>query len=1162
MSVRPQIRLPTTLIVPTVRIVRPKDLVVLELELHNLKLDPGGANLIRAGAGAAFLVLHFQAQHVFEQAFFETALVKGKGFTTKPKEAGKEPSDETKGMAAPVKALLSGRSRLVFSVPDGTPPIPYTLEGILAASSTLALSVAANALPPPKQIPTIVHAVAPQAARVSPAAAFIFQIRAQSRSRTVGFVRAGAAKPALDSQAERLHTSFARLAQKPRPANPSATETAIESPYRVVVSPNSLGRWAHATGPVESPVTKRTELWHTRLGVQAASGVDEEAAYYRAVRAIWTREPGFDPKLGSMLPPHYPLGADPFRAPLDAFDRHAVVHLSSNFGVKRTDGKDWLPKAIEVDRLFLSALGSWMDTRGVWDAPRPAVPDPSSAEPVEINVEEWRQRGTLGRDHYVRVVYAGRLYKLKHPASLIKVTERKFHHGMPGNPAFLRQRMFIVVRKDEMRYTDERMPFRSVRITTVVTPSLDDPATEPSSVLGTQSGFWPHVAGQPFRFHCVATDFDGRESEFSLPLIFVGNDVPLSEYKKIKTAYDGDLDKSGAHLSQVFFGGQKVAYAHSAEPDDTSFHTESLTFTATPGKAFEPQLKSAKLVVPALKHLAGLDDALEVEYPAGYTGPEGTTGELFLQKTATGKALALSFAGQGDRCGGLVQPNMSVTGLSRLAGPVAGTPATVAAGTFQPSEFFGALDKALLFGVIPLGKVIEAVTGELDTPDGLDRSPTFVGQAVNAVEKLLLDLQRLHADLVAGGVAVPAHVKAVINTPSSLAAHLGALPGEITGLASGFSGSALTQGLRRRIEARLMDLNEGLSGPVNAGTVAAHAKGDELPLMTDARFEWRPKITQYPTSNPIFVPPARGLTIAGQVLTQKTTAGGAPRLNVTCLLEDFELHLIAPTTFMILRIKTLELALRDGEKPDVNLVFADPNGIEFAGPLAFVETLRSLIPMDGFSDPPGLDVTTDGIAATYSLALPTVAVGVFSLQNLSLGAGFLIPFVGEQPLNVSFNFCTRENPALLTVTLFGGGGFFGITINPQGVHILEAALEFGACVAIDLGVASGSISAMGGVYLKIEDGEATLTGYFRLRGEVEVLGIVSVSIELYMELSYEFSSGKCVGRATISVEVEIAFVSETVEISCERRFAGSSGDPTFEELVPVDAWGEYCGAFA
>ena len=42
-------------------------------------------------------------------------------------------------------------------------------------------------------------------------------------------------------------------------------------------------------------------------------------------------------------------------------------------------------------------------------------------------------------------------------------------------------------------------------------------------------------------------------------------------------------------------------------------------------------------------------------------------------------------------------------------------------------------------------------------------------------------------------------------------------------------------------------------------------------------------------------------------------------------------------------------------------------------------------------------------------------MGVMSLTNLSLGAGFTVPFIG-QPLSVRFNFCTREAPFNLTVS--------------------------------------------------------------------------------------------------------------------------------------------------
>ena len=185
---------------------------------------------------------------------------------------------------------------------------------------------------------------------------------------------------------------------------------------------------------------------------------------------------------------------------------------------------------------------------------------------------------------------------------------------------------------------------------------------------------------------------------------------------------------------------------------------------------------------------------------------------------------------------------------------------------------------------------------------------------------------------------------------------------------------------------------------------------------------------------------------------------------------------------------------------------------------------------------------------------------------MALAAGFSIPFVGP-PLSVWFRFCERENPARLTVSMFGGGFFFGLTVNADELYILEGAIEFGAAISVNFGVASGSVSAMAGLYFKMEGSDATLAGYFRLRGEVEALGIVSICIELYLEMRYETGSGKCVGTATISVDIEVAFFSTSISITCTKKFAGGNADPTFAELMDVTPqgtsadWETYCMAF-
>ena len=85
-------------------------------------------------------------------------------------------------------------------------------------------------------------------------------------------------------------------------------------------------------------------------------------------------------------------------------------------------------------------------------------------------------------------------------------------------------------------------------------------------------------------------------------------------------------------------------------------------------------------------------------------------------------------------------------------------------------------------------------------------------------------------------------------------------------------------------------------------------------------------------------------------------------------------------------------------------------------------------------------------------------------------------------------------------------------------------------------------------------------------------GIVSVSIELYLEMRYESASGsgggKCVGTATLSIEIDVALFSTTIEISCTKKFAGSGKDPTLAEMLDVqpdatsEYWNAYCEAFA
>jgi hypothetical protein len=124
---------------------------------------------------------------------------------------------------------------------------------------------------------------------------------------------------------------------------------------------------------------------------------------------------------------------------------------------------------------------------------------------------------------------------------------------------------------------------------------------------------------------------------------------------------------------------------------------------------------------------------------------------------------------------------------------------------------------------------------------------------------------------------------------------------------------------------------------------------------------------------------------------------------------------------------------------------------------------------------------------------------------------------------------------------------------------------------VDLGVASGSVSAMLGIYFRMQkqtgkDDDMLLSGYFHLRGRLDVLGIISVSVVLSLDLSYDTGSHKVIGRASIEVDIDVLFFSASVTVSCERRFAGANGDPTFLDMMQPQGvyrpWDEYVAAFA
>ncbi len=267
---------------------------------------------------------------------------------------------------------------------------------------------------------------------------------------------------------------------------------------------------------------------------------------------------------------------------------------------------------------------------------------------------------------------------------------------------------------------------------------------------------------------------------------------------------------------------------------------------------------------------------------------------------------------------------------------------------------------------------------------------------------------------------------------------------------------------------------------------------------------------------------------------------------------------------------------------DVDAKIAETDGVVFGGPLAFVNGLTKTVggnkssgggggsggsALPGFKVTPIFKPSLTGLTVGVKLGLTKLPLGVFTLKNLMVSNAVTLPFDGT-PLSYRFDFAERANPFQLVVSLFGGGGFVVIGLDTEsGVKEIEAALEFGAFAELDFGVASGAICVKAGIYFywNKTDKTTTLKGYVEMSGEVQVLGILSVSILMHLSLGY-YKVGtvsEVRGQATLVIEVELLFFSASVNLTVERRFGGAESDPTFVDLFPTASlWNAYADAFA
>lgn len=1151
-----------------IKVLRPEDLMVLEFEFHNFKFsNKGQAPYMELDdpASKGLIIIYFQTQHTLEQAWFEA---------TKVPDYDKSSASEIK---LPAMQIRARKSRLAYELAAGHPGFPLIidelldwskfdlrvhprawvkLENILTKNS---FDIPLSTLQERSKVPNLKNKPATLEYSIK-----MVQQSPVARSNQVAyrpeiidnFVRA--------DKSVTLKPNFSVAAMKLvdlRVAPIPPTSTSIEAPSLMYISPNQLNDFSHKIGlsmrdinipepkknviisnqvrvidPLEASRGEIAELWHTRMGVKLRDGKTSITTLknLQTIRVLWADD----------ATANYQDAVErnvPFMASLDANNRHKLVHTTSNYTIP-----GFKPFAVPVKKLMLTSLGAYLDWHAFFDVPAPAD--------TYLNIIEWEHLATLGRDHYVKIVEEGYLFPFGHRAAVVKITERKFHRETRA--ALNRQRMYIVVLEKEVFYnrTDPEgkfigFPFQAIRIETLSTPDIDNPEDRtlikvPPSPSGnsksvrvklgknTTYNFYISVGGEGFKFSIIATDKENKEHQIRMPLVFLENRIARDTalMQKVIEVYNPN---SAYALTR--FNGQKVAYSESFVDNDTAFETSTLLFGGqvypTKGIAdikFHPVMQSADVYIKAIEELTGTRKTASITLE-----DDNNPGKVF----ARVKGAVVDFSGGSDKAGGFLSPNMAVNGLSKLQGPVGGDIDDCKNLVFKADKFFEALSDfpvAKIFGVID----IFSLFGEVSLKNDFD---TLIAK-VNQVKKELDDIRNEM-------LALENQAKA---TATDVSAQL----------------AALKQNLKDKVAELISSLNGNMPKMPNLKVYTTD-------LSFFAEYKWQPQfkgtdISVIPSLLNVKVAnPKTALTITS-LLERPFDTSQPSKFSGNARFEKFGIDIVP---LLMVNFNYLEFRSGTSAKTDVKVDIDKENPIKFQGVLSFVNNLQSIIPSAGFSDDgPYIDLKPTGVTAGFNISVPNVEVGICMISNISLGAAVTLPFTGA-PLTLAFNFCRRENPFLLTISCFGGGGFFNMITTLKGVQSIEAAFEFGAAISLNVGVASGGVSVMGGFYFKMEiieeESKTTLTGYIRINGHLSILGLITVSLEFYLALNaiIEKVAGKdkvtrMEGVASLKVKVEVLFFSKTVSVTVRRELKGADADPKFVDMIEEDDWNDYCLAFA
>lgn len=258
---------------------------------------------------------------------------------------------------------------------------------------------------------------------------------------------------------------------------------------------------------------------------------------------------------------------------------------------------------------------------------------------------------------------------------------------------------------------------------------------------------------------------------------------------------------------------------------------------------------------------------------------------------------------------------------------------------------------------------------------------------------------------------------------------------------------------------------------------------------------------------------------------------------------------------------------------DTALIFEDgrvrfdlsPNKVEFTAALRF---LADLIKKVGYSEG-GFSVRVIqennlpvGIESVLDLPLPDLAAGAFSITSLRLGSTFELratPGAGglDFTLATRFHLGRKEAPFALAISILTGGGWLDASARyaPRTGAVttrVSIGIVAGGSLAFAFGPVRGGVYIFFGIEAEFASSSAggqslNVAILLLVRGEVQVLGFLSVSLHLLLQAQYQ-QDGRLIGTGTLSISIKVS-VFFTVRVSTSVRYEFAKGSGSRQESL-------------